>query len=306
MRVLALGCAMLLGCGPALLPAPRPIPRKSATVTFKVKLSDLLSKNGLTVGVTPHLKPETLKANLHGVTEYLSGILHVPVTAVVGASYDDTIDRLASGEFDLAFLSPYAYAKARARSRVTPLVSPIAGGSFTTPGYVLVKDSSPIHTLDDLKGQSFAFVDPASASGYLYPLKLMRDRRIDPASYFSSVEFLGNHEAVLLAVYEGRVAAGATYQGAISALHVSRGIDPLSFRIIAKTPRTPRDILAARPDFPAEAAGAVSEALLALDTRHPEGRQMLAPLGYNGFVAADDRAYDTVDQIVSSFDGGLP
>ncbi len=38
---------------------------------------------------------------------------------------------------------------------------------------------------------------------------------------------------------DGRIEAGATYQGSLTAMRRSKDVDPLSFRIIAKTERTP-------------------------------------------------------------------
>ena len=248
----------------------------------------------LRVGLVPYINPDELKAAHARLAAYLSEKLKVPVELVMGDNYDDVAARMERGEIDLAEYSPYAYVRAEKHLKLRPLATAISDGSETAAGYILVKESSPRKTLDDLKGASFGFVDPASTSGYLYPLKLFRDRGLDPATLFSRTEFLGNHEAVLLAVLSGKVDAGATFQGSMAALKRSKNIDPLNFRIIAKTPRTPRDLFCVRADFSIPVGDAIAKALTQLSARSQRGREVLAPLSINGFFPADDHLYDGV------------
>ncbi|MEW5737489.1 MAG: phosphate/phosphite/phosphonate ABC transporter substrate-binding protein [Myxococcota bacterium] len=253
----------------------------------------------LRFGLVPFLAPGTMSEAHQKLADYLSKSLGVPVEIVVGDSYGNAIDRLAAGEFDLVELSPLAYANATKRVKLECLVQSIADGSATASGYIFVRDDSSRRTLEDLRGATIAFVDPMSTSGYLYPRKLLRDRGLDVDKDFARVEFLGNHEAVLLAVAEGRVDAGATYQGAFAALKRTKGIDPLTFRVVAKTLRTPRDIFCVRPEVPDEVAQVIKQALLVLTARERAGREILGPLNINGFRPADDSAYDEVRRVAS-------
>ncbi len=261
----------------------------------------------LRLSSTPHLDPAGLEKAMAPLADYLSRGLNVPVEVTVATSYDELGQRLARNEVDLAQFTPYSYVRARKTTSLQPIAAVIADGSASAAGYIVVKADSSVQRLEDLKGRSFGFVDPASTSGYLYPLKLMRDRGIDPATFFSRTEFLGHHDAALLAVYEGRVDATASYQGALVALWKSQRIDPLSFRIIAKTPRTPRDIYCAREGLPAEVVRQVRALLLGLSVRTAEGRATLHPLDFNGFVPVDERAYDAVREVQALLaDGGSP
>ncbi|MHB8876586.1 MAG: phosphate/phosphite/phosphonate ABC transporter substrate-binding protein [Myxococcaceae bacterium] len=259
----------------------------------------------LRISSTPHLDPETLKAALAPFAAYLSAGLSVPVEVSVAVSYDDLGTQLARGEVDLAQFSPYSYVRAAKKVALHPLVTVISDGSASAAGYVVVKADGPFHRLEDLQGRSFAFIDPASTSGYLYPVKLLRDRGLDPKTFFSHTDFLVHHDAALLAVHEGRFDATATYQGALPALQKAKGIDPLSFRIIAKTPRTPRDIFCTRQGLPEEVVAQLRALLLDVSVRTPAGRAALRPLNVNGFVVADDHAYDFVREVAAEvFDGG--
>ncbi len=293
----ALGLVLLLAaCAPSEPEALPPLRRLAGTAPV---FSPPAGFTRLRFGLVPFLSPTTISASHQKLGEYLSRSLSVPVEIVVGDSYGDAIDRMERGEFDLVELSPLAYAKASGRMKLKCLVQTIADGSATASGYIFVREDSPRRTVEELKGATFGFVDPMSTSGYLLARKVLKDKGFDLAKDLARSEFLGNHEAVLLAVMEGRVDAGATYQGSFNALRKSKGIDPLTFRVVAKTPRTPRDIFCARPDLPAEVVEAITASLLSLSGRERAGREILGPLNLNGFQPANDDAYREVREIAA-------
>ncbi len=290
-RALPMLCLLLVAC---VDPEPVPqAPTRRATSTPLV-FSPPADFTKLRLGLVPFLSKDTISAAHEKLADYLSKSLSVPVETAVGDDYGDAIDRMERGEFDVVELSPLAYAEASSRMKLNCLVQTIADGSATASGYIFVRDDSPRRTVDDLKGAAFGFVDPMSTSGSLFAKKLLKDKGFELERDLSRQEYLGNHEAVLLAVMEGRVDAGATYQGAFGALRRSKGVDPLTFRVIAKTPRTPRDIFCARADLPAEISQAITSALLSLTGRERSGREILRPLSLNGFQPANDRAYDEI------------
>ena len=287
--------AGLLSCAePEAAPPP---PRRAAAAAPVFSPPAGFTK--LRFGLVPFLSAETITAVHQRLADHLAKSLSVPVELVVGESYSDSIVRLEKGEFDLVELSPLAYAEATTRMKLHCLVQTIADGSATASGYIFVRDDSPRRTVEDLKGARFGFVDPMSTSGSLMARKVLKDKGFDLSKDLASVEYLGNHEAVLLAVLEGRVDAGATYQGSFSALRRSKGVDPLSFRVIAKTPRTPRDIFCVRPDLPDEIADAITAALVPLSGRDRAGREILGPLNLNGFQPVNDAAYDQVRAVAA-------
>ncbi len=297
----ALGCESTprAGGGPAVQaeapPAPAPLKGFTPPPEFK----------RLRISLTPHLDPDRLKEGHVPLAGYLSKALGVPVEVDVSESYDALGAQLRGGEVDLAEFSPFAYVRAlRSGTQVVPLANVIADGSVTAAGYIVVRADSPYRRVHDLKGKRFAFVDPASTSGFLFPSKVLLDHGVDPKRDFSQTAFLGNHEAVALAVFEKEFEGGALYQGALTALQRSHGVDPLSFRIIAKTPRTPRAIFCARPGLPPPVIERLREVLMALSVRNEEGRAILRPLRMNGFVPPDESLYQRVREVDALFDGG--
>src|SRR5437762_13662578 len=55
-----------------------------------------------------------------------------------------------------------------------------------------------------LRGKTIAFVDPASTSGYVYPMVLLMRRGLgrnrDPKTFFREVVFAGSHDAGMRAL----------------------------------------------------------------------------------------------------------
>ncbi len=252
----------------------------------------------LRLATTPYLEPEQLLRSHEPLAALLSESLGVPVELVATRSYDDVGGLLREGKADLGSFSPLAYVRAQRRDEgLTPLVSFIADGSATSAGYIVVRAEGGLTSLEELRGKRFAWVDPSSTSGYLYPRALLLQRGLDPDTFFGETAFLGNHEAALLSVHRGEFDATATWQGALPALQRSRGIDPLEFRIVAKTLRAPKDVFCARPGLPPEVAERVREVLLSLSVRDGRGRSVLGPLHVNGFIPADAALYDEVRRV---------
>ncbi|MFT3836664.1 MAG: phosphate/phosphite/phosphonate ABC transporter substrate-binding protein [Myxococcaceae bacterium] len=281
-----------------------PPPKVLATESDQPPLPPGVDK--LRIGLVPITNPEALQANWSKLVAYLSQRLKVPCELVMGADYDDAGKKLAANEVELVAFSPYAYVRAGRQQKLKPLVTVVADGSQTAGSYILVRQDSKRQTFDDLKGASFGYVDRASTSGYLYPVKLMLDRGWDPKTAFGRTEFFGNHEAVLMAIHDGKVEAGATYFGAMKQLKEHRGIDPLSFRVVAKTERTPHDVLAMRADADERIGKAVSAALLRLSVRDEEGRELLTPLDMNGFYPAEEKLYDRVRAVSEEVEAKVP
>ncbi len=294
MRSLLLLASLALACEQPLQP-PTPHPRKANT--RQTLFSPPAGFTRLRLLVPPVLAPDSVRTSYAKLLDYLARQLSVPVELTIGESYEEVVAKVKSGDFDAVMLTPYTYALAQEQHSLPCLVQMIGDGSATSAGYIVVRDDSPIRSVNDLPGTRFGFVDRASTSGFLYPVKALLDSGIDPKKHLGSFEFFGNHEAVLMAILERRVDAGATYQGSLTALKRAKDIDPLSFRIIAKTDRTPRDTLCVRADLPESVRTELGRVLLVLTVRDRLGREILSPLAVNGFRESIDSDYDGVRRV---------
>jgi phosphate/phosphite/phosphonate ABC transporter binding protein len=232
------------------------------------------------------------------LTQYLSRALGIRVDLRMAEPYHELPRLLRTGVVDVAQLPPLAYVRLRAGApEVRPIVTVITSGNPTYLGHLYVKDSSPFHSLSDLRNARVGYVAPESTSGYLFPRDLLRRKGYDPDAFFSATKFFGNHPRVLEAVLNGEVDVGAAEDVTNDWLGPHQRPDGL--RVIAKTERIPNDCVAARPKLDDQTIVAVLQALVALRPGAPASDQIIQSTGVNGWVAADEARYERVRDVLS-------
>ncbi len=174
------------------------------------------------IGVYPGENVEKALAAQEPLRAYLESKLGVRTVVITGTSYNAVIEAMRAGRADAFEVGPFSYVLAHDVADAEPL----AVGNYTTtpnleivPGYYSVmftKKGSGIKSIEDLAGKTFAFTDPASTSGYLVPatdiLTAMKfDSKDQIEGYFGQATFAGNHPAAVLAVNNGTIDAGATF-----------------------------------------------------------------------------------------------
>lgn len=290
-RWLLLALLLAMACTPAprsnaTAPTqPGPMPRPVESVAFP---------DHLHLGLAPVLTPESLAEGYGALCAELGRLLGTRVDLAVAGNYAELGDWVGRGEVQIAQLAPLLYVVAKeAHPGLRLLAAQIAEGGTDYAAYIVTSADSDVTHGEELRGRSFAFVDRTSASGYLYPLMYVWERYGDPAHFFSSVRFVGNHEELLREVATGRVDAGATFSGVL-ANYAGGGLGS-AVRIVAKTGRVPYDAVVASPTLSEAQVAAVQSALLSIDTRSPRGRRALGPLrNVNGFLPGTDEHYDGV------------
>jgi len=258
-----------------------------------------LPSRPLRMGHPPNLSVKTSTAEYSRLADYLGQSLGHDVYIVVPDSYDEVVQLLVDGKLDFALLTPFLYVRAKTRMPTLKLVASLLGeGAPQYRGYIVTAATSPYHSVSDLRGKRFAFVDRASASGYLFPTALLHENNLNPEQDFREVVYAGSHPQVVEWVLSGRVDAGAI--SSTTFMHM-RG-EAISSRlfILAKTDWIPFDAFVAHPAMPASAVQRVRTALLSIDARTAEGREILTGVTTNnGFVEANETAYDPVRKVAA-------
>ena len=244
------------------------------------------------VGFTPFAAPEHIRKTYGVAAEALARRLGRKVRVFVSSDYHALGDWVREGVLDLAWFSPLAYVVAAERVPMQVLAIPRVKGHPSYRGLLLARKDRGIRNLGDLKGKVFAFVDPTSGSGYLYPRVLLQQRGFDPETFFGEVRFLGSHDRVIRAVLAGEVDGGASYTDAWDGAAKVLDLSPL--QILAQTEEIPKDALAVRRETPPEAAELLRQALLDLTPTDPAAGGALRELGIDGFVPGEDRLYDVL------------
>ena len=189
----------------------------------------------------------------------------------VATSYAAVIEAMGAGKVDIGWLATFSYVLAKDKYDVELLLVVQRFGSPFYRGQIMVRTDSGINSLDNLQGKRFAFVDPASTSGHLYPKTI----------------FAGSHNAVVLSIYKGEVDGGAAYDGSRAAVAKSYPDVFDKIKVLAYTKEIPNDTVSVRKELPADLKVRLRNGLKKISDS-PEGSKVLKRLyGISGLMDLD-------------------
>jgi phosphonate transport system substrate-binding protein len=246
--------------------------------------------------LTPSQKPTDLLATGEEFGRVLGTLVGIPVRVTVASDYAAVIEALRNHTADLAFVHPGGYVLASREAKAVIVVKNLWHGKSTFTSRIYVRRESGIKTVEELRGKTMAFVDPASSSGYIYPMVLLIQRGLvtnrDPKSFFKEVVFSGAHDASMRALLNGHVDAIASFDMAREQ-YLKDPAERERLVVVAETPAIPEAGIAARDGLDPATVAKVRAALLQI--RAPAHAALLKRLyEIDGFDLADDREYDPV------------
>jgi phosphate/phosphite/phosphonate ABC transporter binding protein len=248
----------------------------------------------LKFGFTPVLGEAEMRAEFDPLAAYISEAIGQKVVLYVAKDYGDLRTQMESGAVDIGSFSPFAYVDAMRGGKIRIIAQSIIDGTATYRGIIVVRKDSGLKTVADLQGKRFAFVDPKSASGYVYPRAMLIEKGLNPKTYFEETIFAGDHNKVITAVLEGRADAGAIYEGAL-AVAKANGVPIENLVTLASTDPIPHDAIAVRTGLDEALAKKIQRALVDMD-KSEAGRRVIAnsKKKLTGHVIAEDSLFDVV------------
>lgn len=245
------------------------------------------SKNPLRMMFVPSGDAQVIVKGGQEVAELLQKETGLHFKTSVATSYAAVIEAMGAGKVDIGWLATFSYVLAKDKYDVELLLIVQRFGSPFYRGQIMVRADSEIHSLNDLKGKRFAFVDPASTSGHLYPKSLLLSKGFDPKTFFGKSVFAGSHNAVVLSIYKGEVDGGAAYDGSRAAVAKSYPDVFEKIKVLAYTKEIPNDTVSVRKDLPEDMKVKLRNGLIKI-SRSPKGSKILKRLyGISGLVDLD-------------------
>lgn len=239
----------------------------------------------LRVAVGAMLSPEATYGAYDGLVSILAERVGRRHELVQRRTYEEINRLLLNGEVDLAFVCTGAYVPIRERVRF--LAAPVIDGSASYRSYIVTRTGGPA-TLEALRGTRFAFTDPLSNTGRLYPVYLLRTRfEMGPRQFFSETVYTGGHDESLRVLLEGAVDAAAVDGAVFDAYARAHSADLARLAVIHRSPPFGSPPFIARLDLDRSVSDAVRDALLHFH-EDPSSRALLAGLGIQRFVPEAD------------------
>lgn len=252
-------------------------------------------------GVIPRYNPVIMYRSYQPLMDYLTEHTPYRFELKLSRDYTEAVELLRQDVTPIASLGDVTFAEACTQFGARPVLKPLnSRGRADYHSIIIVREDSPIKTLADLKGKTFAFGNLHSTSGNLIPRHFLFRNGItlfDLKSYAN----LDSHDAVAKAVLKGKVEAGAV-KDVIAWRYKEHGL-----RLLAVSDPIPSVPIVVRGDAPAELVRAVEQALLAIDPADPRMRERMAewdPEFRHGFVRARQEDYRPIFHLLESIPGG--
>jgi len=270
----------------------------NTTTTTEVESGDEIEV--IRMGLIPADDAAEMIRSYEPVAEYLSEELGIPVEIQVTNDYTAAIEAMRGNHIDMAWFGPFSYVIAANVAEAEAIINGVraSDGKSDYHSIIIANADSGIETLEDLKEKSFAFVDPASTSGNLMPRKMLIDAGIDPDNDFSESYYAGTHNAVMYAVSNGNVDAGATGDNVYDRMVAAGEIDPETIKIIYTSEAIPGSPIVVRGDLPEEIKDAIKQALLDMDEQ--EIHKVDGWGGISSYQEVSDSDYDVIREIAET------
>lgn len=258
----------------------------------------------VTFGCVPAVDDVETRARLLELCMALAAELNVRVVSYRAESPSVLAAAFGKGEVNLAWVSPTLALTAPELRSGIPVASSMREGAVHYHGVLFVKADSAIRSPMDLVGTRAAWVDPSSASGYLFPRMTLAVRGLDITTLFETETFHNSHGAVAQAVLREEADVGATFaafeNGDPTRPLVRAGFmdvaEPDDAKILLSTTAIPADLLIASPSLHERWKTQLLLALTRLNTDAGAARSMRHVLGAQGFVACNLEALNELRQ----------
>ncbi|MCC5851246.1 MAG: phosphate/phosphite/phosphonate ABC transporter substrate-binding protein [Alkalimonas sp.] len=257
---------------------------------------------------TPSVDADTIATNSREFIRFLEQETGDYYVTGIPTSYIAVVEAFGSGRADIGAMNSFGYLMAHERYGARAHLKMIRHGVDYYQGQIVVRYDSGIESLQDLAGKRFAFTDPASTSGYFFPLKMLRDAGVR----LGNETFAMKHDSVITMVYQGQVDAGSAYYSAPAAdgsIRDARQRVLTQFpdvekqvRILAITEKIPNDPFVFRKDMPEEVRDRFIAAVKRfLDTE--QGQEIFRNIySVEGLVDATDADYDPLRAMIRAIE----
>ena len=263
------------------------------------------AENPIKMYFVPSVDVKVIEDNTATIKKFLEASTPYKYEVAIPASFVAVVEAIGTNRADVAAVNTFGYIMANKRYGAEARLTVIRYGSPSYRAQFIASEASGIKTLSDITGKKLAFVDPASTSGYLLPLKVLKEKNVTPAETM----FAMRHDSVVSMVYQGQVDAGATFYSPENdgKIQDARRLVKTQYpdvedkvKIIELTDSIPNDPIIFRKDVPEEIKKTITDAFMKF-VKTPEGKDAFYKLyGVTDFQMAKDSDYDGVRDMLKA------
>ncbi len=260
--------------------------------------------NGGTVrfGVEPYDTAPRLIPIYEHIGKLIAEKIGCEVTVFVATNYNAEIEAMRSGKLEIGEFGPLGYVLAHhvAKAEAVAAFSNREGKPDSYWASLVTYPGSGIKTVAEIRGHSFAFSDPASTSGHLFPAYGLRKAGLDPEKDVKAI-YAGSHTASFEALYNHKVDAGELNSEQLESAKQRGHYKDGDLLFLWKSDPIPTDPISVRGDLAEGFKKRLIAVLQTLDlTGLDEKDRKVMGLGGTRFVPQTDSAYDGVRDLVKT------
>lgn len=249
------------------------------------------AKGVIRFGLTPVFLTNDLDL-LERLKDFLTRRTGMEVQLVQRRTYEEITSLLVSGQLSAAWICGYPFVAYEAFLALVAV--PVWRGRPLYQSYLIVAADREVDALQDLEGDTHAFSDPNSNSGYLVTRAALAARRRRPDDFFRRSFFTYGHRNVVRAV-----ASGLAESGSVDG-YVWEVIAEMEPRLAERTRIVSRSEWLGFPPIAcpkrlenAPQTLALKRALVDM-AREPDGAEVLRLLRLDGFATAAPSLFDRI------------
>ena len=256
-------------------------------------------------GVEPYESSARMIPVYKSIGDLISKKLGCPVQVFVATSYNAEIEAMRNGKLDIGQFGPLGYVLAHqvAHAEAVATFADMNGKPSTYTASIVTWKGSGLTKLADVAGQSFAYSDPSSTSGHLFPAYGLRKAGIDPDSGVRAL-YAGSHTASFEAIRNHKVKAGELNSEEIDSAKLHNAYDADAYVTLWQSDPIPVDPIAVRGSLPADFKARLTTILQTLDLHElPEDAQKFMAANATPAlktVSQSDASYDPIRSLVST------
>lgn len=236
----------------------------------------------LTLGIVPQQSASRLAEDWGPLVTELSRRSGVPLVFRTAPSIPVFEERLAKGEYDLAYMNPYHYVVFH---KSTGYQAFAKEQDRRLKGILVVRKDSSYQKPADLAGKTVVFPAPAAFAASILPQAEFGRLKIP-----IDAKFVASHDSVYRAVSSGLQEAGGGIQRTLEA---SPPEVRDALRVLTETPAYTPHAFAAHPRVPATTVAKVLAAMVSLASDEA-GQRLLVPIAFKGVVGAQDKEWSDI------------
>lgn len=246
---------------------------------------EIYAQQEILIGLVPEQNIFKQMDRYRPLAAYLSEKVGVKIRLTILSRYGDVVERFALRGMDGAFLNSLGAAMAITKLGVEPVARRVnLDGTSTIRGYIFVRTDSNINSVKDMKGKRIAFVDRATASGYLFAVAFLQENGIsDIDKYFAEYFFTGSHDSAIYSVLDNRADIGCASRTIFNALVSKDPTIKRELRVIAQSEEFPENTLCLRKNISQEIKNRITDILLNMN-QDPAGKEILKKFGALKFI----------------------